>query len=59
MKRLPLILLHNWRAKLGSLAVATVLWLVIKHGIAYAPNSPPPPLPPPAAPMPVPLGTPG
>jgi hypothetical protein len=54
MKRLQQIFVHNWRAKLCSLAVATVLWLVIKHGIAYAPSLPPPALPPPPA-----AGTPG
>ena len=42
MKRLQHFLVHNWRAKLGSLLVATVLWVVIKHGIAYAPSLPPP-----------------
>jgi len=31
------IFLNHWRAKLGSLLLATVLWLVIKHGIAYSP----------------------
>ena len=35
----------HWRAKLASLVLATVLWLVIKHGIAYTPA--PPPVPPP------------
>lgn len=48
MKRLGAIFVHNWRAKLASLAVATILWLVVKHGIArtYGPS----PLPPPATP---------
>ena len=53
MKRLKHIFSYNWRPKLASLAVATVVWLVIKHGIAYAPTLPPPPLPPPS------VGTPG
>ncbi len=49
MKRLQHFFTYNWRAKLASLALATVVWLVVKHGIAYAPaQQPPPPLPPPA-----------
>ena len=51
MKRLRSIFVHNWRAKLASLAVATVLWLVIRHGIAYAPSLPPPPPLQPAVPV--------
>jgi hypothetical protein len=53
MKHLTLIVVHNWRAKLASLVVATIVWLVVRHGIAYAPSLPPPPLPP------VPAETPG
>jgi hypothetical protein len=27
------LLLHNWKAKLGSVAVAFVLWLILKSSI--------------------------
>jgi hypothetical protein len=43
MRQLLHFFTYNWRPKLGSLVVATLLWLVIKHGIAYAPTLPPPP----------------
>ncbi len=36
---------HNWKAKLGSLALATVLWLVIRHSVNYGPSQPTPPVP--------------
>ena len=38
MIRWTTLLLHNWRAKLGSLALAIVLWLVIRHSVPYAPS---------------------
>ena len=38
MIRWTTLLLHNWRAKLGSLALAIVLWLVIRHSVSYAPS---------------------
>lgn len=31
---------NHWRAKLGSLVLATVLWLVIKRGITHIPPAP-------------------
>ena len=45
MRRNQWFFLNHWRAKLASLVLATVLWLVIKHGIAYSPALPslPPP----------------
>ena len=37
MSRESFFLFHNWRAKLGALALATVLWLVIRYRIVYTP----------------------
>lgn len=36
MPRRPSILFHHWKAKLGSLALAIVLWLVIHQSINRA-----------------------
>ena len=38
MIRWTALLFHNWKAKIGALALATVLWLVIRHSIGYAPS---------------------
>ncbi len=48
MKRWHSVLTHEWRAKLMSLALATLLWLFIRHSINYSPLLPSPfPVPPP------------
>ena len=47
MIRWTSLLFHNWRAKLGSLALAIVLWLVIRRSVQYAPSLPTPLNPPP------------
>ena len=51
MKRWHSFLTHSWRAKLGSLVLATLLWLFIRHSINYSPLLRPPGLPPPPAPV--------
>ncbi len=38
----PRSLLKHWRAKLGSLVLAAVLWFVIKQGITHPLPQPPP-----------------
>ena len=48
MRRNPPVFLNHWRAKLASLLLAAVLWLAIKHGIAYSPTRPASDTPPPA-----------
>ena len=40
-------LTHEWRAKLMSLALATLLWLFLRHSINYSPAPPSFPVPPP------------
>ena len=51
MKRWHSFLTHAWRAKLLSLAVATLLWLFIRHSINYSPGLRAPVLPPPPPPV--------
>ncbi len=47
-KRWHSLLTHEWRAKLVALALATLLWLFIRHSINYSPLlSSPFPVPPP------------
>ena len=38
MIRWTTFLFRNWRAKLGSLALAIILWLVIRRSVQYAPS---------------------
>ncbi|MBV9127948.1 MAG: hypothetical protein JO117_07665 [Verrucomicrobia bacterium] len=33
------VLFHNWRAKVGSLLVATVVWFLIKRDISHPPST--------------------
>ena len=55
MRRNSRFFLNHWRAKLASLVLATVLWFVIKRGIAYTPSLPTSlPPPPPANILPLP-----
>ena len=39
------LIFHNWRAKLGSLALAIVLWLIIRQSVNHSaiPVATPPP----------------
>jgi hypothetical protein len=45
MKRWTLFLTNNWSIKLASLAAAVLIWLFIRHNIAYSPPSYAAPLP--------------
>ena len=47
MKPWHSFLTREWRAKLMSLALATLLWLFLRHSINYPPALPPFPIPPP------------
>ena len=46
MKPWHSFLTHEWRVKLTSLALATLLWLFLRHSINYSPAPPPFPVPP-------------
>ena len=56
MKSWHSVLTRQWRAKLMSLALATLLWLFLRHSINYSPAPPPFPIPPPPHGLPRALG---